>query len=435
MESNPEPDKPVPAEIPSAEFAALPTRAENTSEYAAPSPPLTRLQPGQTLGQYRILQRLGAGGMGEVYKAIHLAMDRVVALKVLGPNMVQDPRARARFQREIRGAGRLNHPNIVMAHDADEAAGHYFLVMEFVEGCDLAELVRQRGRPPAALACEIARQVALGLQHAHENGLVHRDIKPANLMLAFPPSAPAAPNDPGTTLCLPDWPTPPVVKILDFGLARLVHPDNESADAKNAVTREGTVVGTPEFMSPEQATGEPGLDVRSDVYSLGCTLYFLLAGRPPFVSKTVHETITRHLTEPPQPLHHVWPEVPPALAAIVARMLAKRPEDRYQTPAEVARVLLPWSLAAAQTARSSGNVSPSTAPALPAAPRSALPLPRGPLSHPPYRSGEGLRKVGFWLILMVIIGAAVLVGLKILDLSGGTGEKSQPFQQSTIPPD
>jgi serine/threonine protein kinase len=225
-----------------------------------------------------------------------------------------------------------------------------------------------------------------------------------------------------------------VVKVLDFGLARLVRPENEAPDAKFALTREGTVVGTPEYMSPEQGTGAPGLDIRSDVYSLGCTLYFLLAGRPPFVSKSVYETITRHLTEPPKPLNHVWPDVHPILAAIVARMLAKRPEDRYQTPAEVAKALLPWSAAAQKTAASATRTFEASRVA--SAPPALTPFaPHGLLAHPSNDLGEGLRKAGFWFILVLVIASAVLFGFKYLDLFGGPGEKQQHFQQSTTPVD
>jgi serine/threonine-protein kinase len=438
MASNEGRDQSVPAANPVSPTPGspdLPTRIGDTGEYKAP-PKMPRgpLQPGQTLGQYRILERLGAGGMGEVYKALHVSMDRVVALKVLAPDLVQEQRARARFQREIKGAARLNHPNIVMAHDADEAEGHCFLVMEYVEGSDLADLVRQRGRPPAAIACEIARQAALGLQHAHECGLVHRDIKPANLMLVLPRPSGAAGGDNSPTVTAPlPWPGAPVVKILDFGLARLVCPENEAPDAKFAVTREGTVVGTPEFMSPEQGTGGPGLDIRSDVYSLGCTLYFLLAGRPPFVSKTVYETITRHLTEPPKPLNHIWPDVHPILAAVVARMLAKRPEARFQTPAEVAQALLPWSTAAKNPSAASATQALDAPKGVSAPPTPAPFAPRGLLAHPPNDFGEGLRKASLWLILVLVIASAVLIGLKYLDVFGGSGDNQPRYPKDARP--
>jgi eukaryotic-like serine/threonine-protein kinase len=396
----------------------VPTReavpvAGPTRPAGAPS----RIEPGQTLGKYRILSRLGAGGMGEVFKAVHQTMDRVVALKIMAPQLMQEARARARFQREVRSAARLAHPNIVIAHDADVATGHCFLVMEYVEGANLAHLVSQNGRPPVPLACEIVRQAALGLQHAHECGMVHRDIKPQNLMLVL--DSPAAAG----------WPAVPRVKILDFGLARLVNSDSDGArPTGHTVTREGTVVGTPEFMSPEQATGSKGLDIRADVYSLGCTLYFLLAGRAPFVSASAYEVITKHLTDPPEPLNVRWPDVPVGLAAVVSRMLAKRPEERYQTPAEVANALLPWTGAGTPSAHSRTMplaVSGKSAPVLPAAAPVPAPVPRPP---PRYREptgglGEALRKFGLWLALVLVIASIALAALKFLvPRTGGDSE-------------
>ena len=212
------------------------------------------------LGQYVLLERLGEGGMGQVFKARHRLMKRVVALKIIRPDRVQDPAALRRFRQEIQAAARLTHPNIVLAHDADEVDGKHFLTMEYVEGTDLGKLVKQQGPLPVALACDCIRQAALGLQHAHEQGMVHRDIKPSNLLLARPQGSQAG----------------GVVKLMDLGLARL-----RSDDTKE-MTQTGAVMGTADYIAPEQAADASRADVRADIYGLGCTLYFLLAGQPPF---------------------------------------------------------------------------------------------------------------------------------------------------------
>jgi serine/threonine protein kinase/formylglycine-generating enzyme required for sulfatase activity len=303
------------------------------------------LQPGAILGQYRILERIGAGGMGHVYKAVHVAMDRIVALKVIAPHLLRDARARARFQQEVRTAAKLHHPNIVMAHDAAEANGLSFLVMEHVEGTTLGTLVGEHGLPPAPLACEIVRQAAMALQHAHDKGMVHRDIKPGNLMVVAQETpgggAVVQPHRRGPRL--PGWPSAPLVKILDFGVARLreIGPDGERLKMQT-LTQEGCVVGTPEFMSPEQACDSRGVDVRSDIYSLGCTLYYLLTGRPPFSGATALETMFQHLRQPLPPVDQLRPGLAPGLAAVVHKTLAKAAGERYQTPAELAEALRPW---------------------------------------------------------------------------------------------
>jgi serine/threonine-protein kinase len=383
-----------------------------TEEEPATAPPPLTLQPGNTLGQYRILGRLGAGGMGEVFKAVHRSMDRVVALKILAPHHMRDERARLRFQREVRSAARLTHPHIVTAHDADEDGGVCFLVMEYVEGTDLSHCTAAFGPPSLPVACEIIRQAALGLQHAHEKGMVHRDIKPANLMVT---RASAASH---TQPLASAWPVPLLVKILDFGLARLQFTDDTSPNGDEFVTREGTVIGTPEFMAPEQATNSRYADIRSDIYSLGCTFYFLLAGRPPFVGHSAFEILARHLNDAPRSLEVVRPEVPPALATLVNRMLAKRPEDRFQTPAELVAALQPW----AQSASLSSFVATTSNPVgLDAPPtrfststetsRNLLPTPR-PLPSLPARP-DHVSSFVTWIagIVLTAILAALLAWL------------------------
>jgi eukaryotic-like serine/threonine-protein kinase len=281
-------------------------------------------------GKYVLLKPLGAGGMGQVYKARHRLMKREVALKVVRPDRFANPTALQRFVREIEAASQLLHPNVVIAHDAEKHGDVYYFVMEYLEGRDLDQLVKRGGPLAVPSACEYIRQAALGLQHAHERGLVHRDIKPSNLFLTYT-SAPE--------------PTP-VVKILDMGLARLRDPgaiDPHAMTKEDPLTKEGMVMGTPDYMSPEQASDSRSVDIRSDLYSLGCTLYFLLTGSVPFPEGGFMEKLARHLWHPPRPIPELRPDVPPAVVDIVAKLMAKKREDRFQTPAELAAALAPYS--------------------------------------------------------------------------------------------
>jgi serine/threonine protein kinase/WD40 repeat protein len=270
------------------------------------------------LGQYVLLERIGEGGMGQVLKARHQRLERFVALKLIRTERLGGPEAVQRFQREARAAARLSHPNLVTVFDADEVAGTHFYAMEYVEGTDLAKLLRAQGPLPVAQACDYVRQAALGLQHAHEQGLVHRDIKPANVMLT----------------------TRGVIKVLDLGLARLATAA-EGGDATDPMTREGTVLGTPDYMAPEQATDSRTADIRADLYSLGCTLFHLLTGQVPFPGGTLAEKLLKHQAAPPPPVAALRPEVSPELAAVVGKLLAKGPAERYRTPAELAAALEP----------------------------------------------------------------------------------------------
>jgi serine/threonine protein kinase len=282
---------------------------------------------GFVLGQYHILDYIGQGGMGRVYKAMHRTMKRVVALKVLANELVKTEKARRLFKHEVRAAAQLVHPNIVTAYDANKVAGRYFLVMEYVDGPNLDQLVRRRGPMPVSLACEIGRQTALGLQYAFEMGMVHRDIKPANLLLQRGGLA-----------------TVVTVKILDFGLARL----HESEDATLPTTGAGqappnTVMGTPDYLSPEQSRNMHATDIRSDLYSLGCTLYYVLAGKVPFPGGSSLDKLLRHGKEEAAPIEEHRPDVPPSVAEILRRLMAKNPYDRFQTPAELAEALSPFA--------------------------------------------------------------------------------------------
>jgi serine/threonine-protein kinase len=281
------------------------------------------------LGQHILLERLGEGGMGAVFKARQRMLDRVVALKLIRKERVANPDSVRRFHREVRAAAQLSHPNIVLAFDADQAGGTHFLVLEYVEGTDLAKWVKKHGPLPIADACDYIRQAALGLQHSHEKGMIHRDIKPHNLLLAASSDQPsmAAGRKPAA-----------VVKILDMGLARVTQADGDG-ESTSTLTQEGAVMGTPDYIAPEQARESHDVDIRADLYSLGCTLYFLLTGRPPFPGGTLGSKLIRHQLDEPTPVEQLRPEVPPEVAGVVRKLMAKKPEDRYQTPAEVAEAL------------------------------------------------------------------------------------------------
>jgi serine/threonine-protein kinase len=368
------------------------------------------------LGSYVLLERLGEGGMGQVFKAHSNKLGRVVALKVIHPECLADPDALRRFQREIRAGAQLDHPNVVRAYDAGEAGGRHFLVMEFVAGTDLKRLVDRRGPLPVAEACEYARQTALGLQHAHERGLVHRDVKPSNLLLAV--------GGPGAGL----------VKLLDLGLVRRARAaDGESS---STLTEEGWVVGTPDYLAPEQASDPRKADTRSDLYSLGCTLYFLLAGRPPFPYGSPTDKVIKHAMLEPLPVEQLRPDVPPAVAAVLRKLLAKRPEERYQTPAEVVAALAglqnlsdrpPPAGAARHAAEEGVSTAPTVVPGNAEALRKApLPVPAdvsnpwtevtapGPATKappPPRSPAEPRRRL---LLRLIAGGLGLAVGLACL---------------------
>jgi len=306
------------------------------------------------LGSYVLLERLGEGGMGQVFKARHQNLGRVVAVKLIRKERLADASAVRRFEREIRAVAHVNHPNIVRAFDADECDGSHLLVMEYVEGgCDLARLVKLRGPLPVAEACAFIRQAAVGLQHAHERGLVHRDIKPHNLLLGAD----------GKT-----------VKILDMGLARVQQPDMDP-DNSSALTQEGALMGTPDYIAPEQALSSHDADIRADIYSLGGTLYYLLTGKVPFPGGSLMEKLLKHQTDEPHPVESLRPDVPPAVAALVRRMMAKRPLDRFQTPAALASALadpasaLPFGAGSPSAGSSRGVQTVPLAERAPAAPQ------------------------------------------------------------------
>jgi serine/threonine protein kinase/WD40 repeat protein len=273
---------------------------------------------GLLIGNYVILDKLGQGGMGVVFKARHRRLGRVGALKILPPSFARDHQAVMRFRREVEAAGRLKHPNVVAAVDADEDRGVHFLVMEYVEGRDLDRVVGERGPMPVAQAIDCMIQAARGLEAAHAEGIVHRDIKPANLMV----------DAAGT------------VRVLDLGLARLVDAANPFGKAAGArLTESGMYMGTIDFMAPEQAEDSHRVDHRADIYSLGCTLFYLLNGRAPFDGATVLKRLMAHMERPAPSLRTQRPEVPASLEAIYQKMMAKSPADRPASMTELISLL------------------------------------------------------------------------------------------------
>jgi serine/threonine protein kinase len=271
------------------------------------------------LESYVLLERLGEGGMGQVFKARNWKLNRLAALKLIRKERLNNLEIIRRFQREVRASAQLNHPNVVHAYDCGECGDRHFYVMEYVEGTDLAQLVCRNGPLPVEQACDCIRQATLGLQHAFERGLVHRDIKPHNLMLTR--------SSDGHT----------VIKILDMGLARLDR--GEDSMSSGTMTREGAVMGTLDYIAPEQARNAHLADTRADLYSLGCTLYFLLTAQPPFPGGTPTEKLLKHQFQPSPQIQTLRPDVPVSLAMVLQRLLAKQPEQRYQTPAETAAAL------------------------------------------------------------------------------------------------
>jgi serine/threonine protein kinase len=273
---------------------------------------------GFTLGKYRILERIGSGGHSTVYLGEHLIVKRRVAIKVLPAARSESPAGLARFYREARASGAIDHPNMVKAHDVDQDNGLHFLIMDYVDGSSLQEMVSRFGPLSPGRSAHYIRQAAQGLQAAHAAGLVHRDIKPANILL----------DRHG------------VIRVLDLGLARFFC---DSEDPLTLKYDNNNVLGTADYVAPEQALNSHEVDARADIYSLGATFYFLLAGRPLFPEGKVTHKLMWHQTRQPTPLRQLRPETPPELAAIVERMIEKEPQRRYRALSEVIEVLTPWT--------------------------------------------------------------------------------------------
>lgn len=268
---------------------------------------------GYFLGKYRLLQPLGRGAMGSVYLAEHKVMRHRVAIKVLAQHLMTTPNIVERFEREARAAAVINHPNVVRAFDVDSEGSIHFLVMEYVQGKDLRQIVDDEGPLEPRVAAEYTQQVARGLDAAHKNGMIHRDIKPANLLR----------DQTG------------LVKILDLGLARL----EDEAAASVTMASDNKVLGTVDYLAPEQALNSHNIDGRADLYSLGCTLYYLLTGVPPFPTGTAAERMLKHQARRPLDIRKRRPGVPDALVSICNRLLEKKPDKRYATAGEAADVL------------------------------------------------------------------------------------------------
>jgi serine/threonine protein kinase len=310
------PNSPAPAMSATDGLSLL---AGGDSRESAP-PPASSLPPGLAAHpDYEILRELGQGGMAIVYLAQNKLMGRVEVLKVVSSKLVNRQGVLDRFLGEIRNAAKLHHPNVVTAYSAMRAGESFILAMEYVAGLDLAQLVKARGALPVAHACNYIHQAALGLQHAHEHGMVHRDIKPSNLMLSRQGNR-------------------ALIKVLDFGLAKV----KSEGTTDQALTHDGQMLGTPDFIAPEQIVNARAADIRADIYSLGCTFYYLLTGGPPFHAGSLYEVLQAHHSMEAMPLNLARPEVPIELAALVSRMMAKEPERRFQEPRQVAQALLPF---------------------------------------------------------------------------------------------
>ena len=264
-------------------------------------------QKRQRVGGYEILAKLGQGGMGAVFRATQLSMGRTIALKILPPRLAKNKEYVERFFREARSAAKLDHPNIVQAIDAGLADGYHYFAMEFVEGKSVEDMLQGGAALPEKQALEIVRDIGRALNYAHEAGIVHRDIKPANILLT----------------------AEGVAKLADLGLAR------ETATTAANLTQAGFAIGTPDYISPEQVRGEKDLDGRSDVYSLGATLYHMLVGQPPSAGGTGNEVMAKHLAEPVPDARRANPQVSRAAARVAWKAMAKDRERRYKTAGEM----------------------------------------------------------------------------------------------------
>lgn len=353
------------------------------------------------LTQFSEFRELGRGGMGVVYLARNEMMDRDEVIKILNPSVMNRTMASDRFDREIRAIGKLNHPNIVTAYSAQQIGDAMVCCMEYVSGDDLAKVVKEKGPLSVSKACYYIYQAAQGLQHAFERNMIHRDIKPHNLML----------TQEGRKQ---------TIKILDFGLAKSI---TNTMD-QSMLTGAGHVLGTPSYMAPEQIQDASRADIRADIYSLGCTLYYLLTGSPPFVDQSLFAVLQAHKEKLPKPIHEVRSDVPPSLSAVVDRMLAKDPSERFVSPAEVSLALKPFFKPAVTPAKSEPQSLVETASARSANSKTAeksapLTVSESPVRPPSKR----------WLFVFAgFLGAlliALVAGVILVKTRDGTIELSE----------
>jgi serine/threonine protein kinase len=357
-----------------------------------------------TLGKYKVLERIGGGGMGSVYLCEHKLMRRRVAVKVLPTAKASDPSALERFYREARAAAALDHPNIVHAYDIDQDENLHFLVMEYVDGSSFQEIAKKSGPLDPVRAAHYIAEAARGLHHAHVAGLVHRDIKPGNILV----------DRSGT------------VKLLDMGLARFFNDEDDILTKKY----DENVLGTADYLAPEQALDSHGVDIRADIYSLGATFYFILTGRTPFSEGTVAQKLIWHQTRQPKSIRVLRPEVPEPMVAIVERMMAKDPAQRYQVPLEVARALEPWTDSAIPPPSEAEmpRLSPAASGLFAAEPSSAAPAPSTvPTAVPP----PAPRKTKSWQVPLT--PAAPPSGPKTPEPRGQAGATSRTARVAAVP--
>ncbi len=348
--------------------------------------------------------------MGTVYQAEHKLMERAVALKVISSRLMKNELAVERFHQEVKAAAKLSHRNIVAAYDAEQAGEMHFLVMEYIDGISLDQLVARRKPLPVLHACNYVLQAAQGLQHAFVRGTVHRDIKPQNLMRT----------------------TRGTIKILDFGLARFATQSEQSPDDPG-LTADFTALGTPDYMAPEQARDSKRADIRADLYSLGCTLYFLLAGQPPFPEGTAFEKVLGHCERQPRPLSELRDDVPPEVTAIVEKLMAKSPDDRYQTPAEVVEQLRPFGHPDSPYANDSTATRPSIPNPLLSAPK-AENRDEFPERRPSRKARREGGRASSWVQknrLWIGIGGAMVGALVGLSVLGDFGPESTSTSNSS----
>jgi serine/threonine protein kinase/DNA-binding beta-propeller fold protein YncE len=391
-------DTQVTGDFPTGRFATQPS-----SSIAKPTGAST-IDVGSTLGPYQLIEKLGQGGMGAVYKAKHARLRKIVALKILPPSAIGNAEAIARFDREMEAVGKIEHPNIVRAMDAGEVGGVHYLAMEYIEGIDLSKLVKSHGPLKVADACKIILQTAQGLAVAHASGMVHRDIKPANILLSKEGS----------------------IKLLDLGLARLIDGDTK----ENDLTSTGQTFGTPDYMAPEQWDDSHAVDGRTDLYALGCTLFFLLVGRAPYQSDkkaTPAGKMRAHLNSAIPSLKQFRAEVRLEIAEIYERLLAKEPKDRVQSAHELVQLLAPYALSnlstvhAANTTTTSGVLLPEGR-----VPNVLLtePMAAAPAINPKQSAKKGRPPIWQWIALAGCFGIPALALAIVITITNREGQKT-----------